>query len=249
MSITPSGDIVQQILTDQPAFHLGGAWRWDAMPETLQAIRRLVRPGHVTLEVGTGVSTVIFAACGAQHTAVSPDPKEHQLIREYCQSIGVDVNNLEFVVGFSDDVLPKLLTRERNLDVALIDGAHCFPFPVIDWYYAARALKVGGKLLLDDVPIPATQPVFRHMTVEPGWRLDGILDSRAAEFTLLEEPAPGDDWEEQLYNSGYPDYSFAALPTRLRLGTEYRMNSTRRAIGRRFPYLREFYKGRFKASR
>lgn len=247
MTITRELDIVQRLLADRPAFHLDGTWRWDALPGTLHAVRRLVRPGDVTFEVGTGVSTVVFAAAGARHTAVSPDPTEHQLIRDYCRKIGVDDSRLEFLVGFSDDVLPSHLTRERTLDVALVDGAHSFPFPIIDWHYVARALKIGGKLLLDDVPIPAVKPTFRHMTLESGWRLDGIFDNRAAEFTLLREPVKGDEWLDQPFNGGYPDYSFASIPSRVLLRSEYRMRDMRSAIGRRFPALRQFYKSRFKS--
>jgi hypothetical protein len=243
MTITPELNIVQRVLTDKPAFHLGGTCRWDALPGMLNAVQRLVKPGDVTLEVGTGVSTVIFAAAGARHTAVSPDPSEHELIREYCKKIGIDDSNLEFLVGFSDDILPRHLTRERTLDVALVDGAHCFPFPVLDWHYVARALKIGGKLLLDDVPIPATTPVFRHMTLEAGWRLDGIFDNRSAELTLLAEPAPDDDWRAQAYNKAYPDYSFKSVPARIGLRTAYR---ARVAIGPRFPALRGLYRSRFK---
>ena len=246
MTITHDPNIVQQLLADKPAFHKGGTWRWDALPGTLEAVRRSVRPGNVTLEVGTGVSTVVFVAAGARHTAVSPDPTEHQLIRDYCKKIGVDDSNLEFLVGLSDDVLPSHLTSERTLDVALVDGAHSFPFPVIDWHYVARALKVGGKLLLDDVPVPAVRPVFRHMTLESGWRLDAIFDNRAAEFTLLREPAPGDEWMDQPFNREYPDYSFASPPSRMRLSAEYRAQNMRSALGRRFPALRQFYKSRFK---
>lgn len=248
MTITDRLDVVQRLLADRPSFHLSGTVRWDALPGTLEAVRRTVRPGDVTLEVGAGVSTVVFAAAGAQHTAVSPDPSEHQLIREYLRKIGIDDSHLEFVVGLSDDVLPSRLTRERTLDVALVDGAHSFPHPIVDWYYVSRVLKVGGKLLLDDVPVPAVKPVFRHMSLEPGWRLDGIFDNRAAQFTLLEEPASaGDDWLDQPYNAGYPDYSFAGVPSRLRLQAAYQVQSVRVALGRRYPTLRRIYKSRVRA--
>jgi Methyltransferase domain len=244
MTVNTDLDIVQRVLADKPAFHLSGTAHWDALPGTLEAIRKIVRPGDVTLEVGAGVSTVIFAAVGACHTAVSPDPDEHKLIREYCQQIGVDDSQVTFLVGFSDDILPRHLTRERTLDVGMVDGAHSFPVPIVDWYYVARALKVGGKLLLDDVPIPATMPVFRHMNLEPTWRLDGVHDNRSAVFTLVQAPDPADDWIDQPYNKGYPDYSFANVPTRVQLSAAHQLRSARAAAGRRFPGLRDLYKSR-----
>lgn len=244
MTVNSELDVVQRVLADKPAFHLSGSAHWDALPGTITAIRGLVRPGDVTLEVGAGVSTVIFAAAGARHTAVSSDPDEHKLIREYCRRIGVDDSQVTFLEGFSDDVLPKYLTRERTLDVGMVDGGHSFPVPIVDWYYVARALKVGGKLLLDDVPIPATMPVFRHMRLDPGWRLDGMYDNRSAVFTMLKTSDPDDEWIDQPYNRDYPDYSFANTPSRVQLTAAYQMKRARTAVGRRFPGLRDSYKNR-----
>jgi Methyltransferase domain len=241
--ITAGGlDVIQQLLTDKPMFHQGGEERWDTLPETLQAIYKTAKPGAATLEVGVGVSTVVFAAARTNHVAISPDPVEHQRVQDYCRSIGIDDSGIRFVVGFSDDVLPSVLGRERTLDLALVDGAHSFPIPVIDWYYVTRALKVGGTLLMDDIPIPAVAQVLRHMTLEPNWRVDGVFDNRAAAFTLLAAPDEDDNWPAQPYNQGYPDFRFAPWPKRLRLRTSYRLRDLRRHAGERHPALRRIYK-------
>jgi Methyltransferase domain len=233
--------IVDRILNDRPAFHLGGEVEWNSLPETLGTICRAVEPGHATLETGVGASTVVFAARGAHHTAISPDADEHRRVAEYCRQIGVDTSRLTFVEGLSDDVLPSLLSRERTLDVAFIDGAHSFPFPEVDWFYVTRSLKVGGCLLMDDIPIPAVTPLFRHMQLEHNWRLDGVLDNRAAAFTLVAEPEP-EDWPGQPFNHRYPDYSFAGLPVRLKLETRFRLAQARSGMARRYPGVRKAYK-------
>lgn len=121
--------VVDRLLQDRPAFHLGGARNWNSLPQTLAAICQAVEPGDVTLETGVGASTVIFAARGAHHTAISPEGEEHRRVLEYCHALGIDTGGLDFVEGLSDDELPRRLTRERTLDVAFIDGAHSFPFP------------------------------------------------------------------------------------------------------------------------
>jgi len=241
MTTTHELDIVQRLLTDKPSFHLGGEARWDALPGALEGIRRSAVHGGSTIETGVGASTVVFAACGAHHTAISPDPAEHQLVRGYCQRIGLDDSRISFVVGLSDDVLPSLLGRDRTLDVAFIDGAHSFPFPELDWHYITRSLKIGGKLLMDDIPIPAVAQMFRHMRLEPSWRLDAVFDDRTAAFTLLAPPAP-EMWTQQPFNRGYPDFSFARLPKRLRLETAYRVDRMRRSAGQRYPGLRRIRK-------
>lgn len=243
MTTTLTGlEIVEQLLSDKPSFHLGGSAYWASLPETLYAIRNSVQPGDVTLETGVGASTVVFTAAGASHTAISPDPQEHELLREYCRETGIDDTRLTLIADFSEDVLPSLLSREPTLDVAFIDGAHSFPFPEVDWCYIARSLRPGGKLILDDITIPSVEPVFRHMSLEPNWRLDGILDDRAAIFTFLYPPRPDDFWPAQRINSGFPDLSFAAPPKRVKLATEHGVKRMRRSLARRSPALARLYK-------
>jgi precorrin-6B methylase 2 len=241
MTTMVAPNIVQRLLADKPTFHLGGEARWDALPQTLEAISASARHDDRTIEVGVGASTVVFAASGTSHTAISPDPAEHKRVRDYCQRIGIDDSRISFVTGLSDDVLPALLDRDRTLDMAFIDGAHSFPYPVLDWYYATRALKIGGKLLMDDIPIPAAAQLFRHMRLEPNWRLDGVFDDRSAMFTLLAPPKPEDDWADQPFNSAYPDFSFADPSNRLRLEAAYRIRQLRHRVGQRYPNLRRIY--------
>ncbi len=73
---------------------------------------------------------------------------------------------------------------------------------------------------MDDIPIPAVSPLFRHMQLEHNWRLEGLLDNRAAAFTLLATPE-AEDWPGQRFNAGYPDYGYIDLPTRLKLKARF----------------------------
>jgi precorrin-6B methylase 2 len=233
-------DVVAMLEEDRPRFHQGGAAQWDSLPETLRLIQQLTAGVGSTLETGCGASTVVFAASGASHTAISPDPDEHRRVREYCDRIGVDHSRLKLIVGLSDEVLPSL-PADRTLDVAFIDGAHSFPYPAIDWYYVTRMLSIGGHLVFDDVPIPAVAPLFRHMTLEPNWRLDAILDNRAASFSLLAPPQP-EEWSGQPFNRTYPDYSFMPLPERSRLSAAHRLTQLKSRLSARYPRIREFVK-------
>jgi predicted O-methyltransferase YrrM len=240
MSLIDDLDVVQRLLADRPSFHLGGQAHWYSLPETLQAISEAVRPGDSTVETGAGASTVVFAARGANHTVISPDGEEHRRIREYCLQIGVDTSGVAFIEGPSDDILPSHLGRDRSLDVAFIDGAHLFPFPEVDWHYISRSLKVGGKLFMDDIPIPAVAPLFRHMAREPSWQVDRVFDDRAAAFTLLAVPEC-EEWLRQPFNRGYPDYGFVELPKRIGLVGRHRLEQLREGASR-YPILRRAYK-------
>ena len=232
--------IVPRLVADRPAFHAvdGEARIWHAQPRTLELIGRYVRSGDTTLETGCGASTVIFAAAGARHTAISPSAAEHDRIREYCEAIGIDPGSLDFVADSSDRVLPALADDER-LDAAFIDGAHSFPYPLVDWHYVARRLRPGGILMMDDVNIPAVAVASKAMQSDPrSWRLLATADDRAQAFEKLREFPQGDDWKVQPFNAGYPDYSFVPAHRAARLTVAHRARMARSRLGARFPALR-----------
>lgn len=234
--------IVERLVAERPTFHsAGGEDRiWNAQPRTLELIARFARPGWRTLETGAGASTAVFTAAGARHVAISPPADEHRRIRDWCERAGIDCGALEFVEGCSDDVLPKL--DPDHLDMAFIDGGHSFPIPVIDWHYVARRLRVGGILVLDDVPIPAVAVVFRAMLADPGWVLLELADHRAAAFRKTAEIPEGDVWRRQAFNRSFPDYSFAGLSTRMRLQARHRAREFRRDAATRHPRLTRAYR-------
>ncbi len=234
-------DIVNRLLQDRPIFHEKGTARWDATTGTLRAIQQSVHDGNRTLETGCGASTVIFAAQGAHHTAISPIADEHERVRAYLEEIDVDSNRLVFIIGSSDLILPRLCA-DRTIDTAFIDGEHAFPYPAVDYHYISRALKIGGKLIIDDIPIPSTAYVFRYMQSDPSWRLDAVLDENAAAFTLVHEPPPA-DYTLQAFNNHF-DYGFAPLHVRARLEI-YRI---RYKVGRRYPSLRRAWRRVSRAS-
>jgi precorrin-6B methylase 2 len=238
--MTQTSDVVEKLLSEVPVFHQGGTVRWDCRPETLRAIESFVRPGDRTLEVGCGSSTVVFTAAGAHHTSLSPDSDEHQRVLAFCEDQGIDASQLQFELGYSDQVLPEL-PNERTLDFALIDGSHSFPYPIVDWHYVLRMLKVGGRLLLDDVPVPAVAPLFKHMAAEDSFRLEGIYDRRAALFTLL-SISESNDWTLQPFNESYPDYSFAPVLQSAKLHAIYRAEVYRHRLGERYPRVREIWR-------
>lgn len=231
MSIATPQEAVERILRDKPRFHGQGTITWFATRATLDFLADNVRPGDRTLETGTGASSVVFAAAGAVHTAISPSGLEHELIQKYCAEIGIDTSQVTFVAKPSDEVLPGF---EDDLDLVFIDGAHSFPFPVIDWHFAARRLRVGGCLVLDDVPIPAVSVVHKALAGDPRWEFVTWLDRRAAAFRKNAEAETEDYWRFQDFNRRL---DFSPLPVRERLEAEWkhRLRSTYKVVDRRFP--------------
>src|SRR4051812_39972522 len=208
-------EAVATLIRERPSFHTahGEPVVWNALPGTLRLLARRVRSGDRTLETGAGASTVVFAAAGSQHLAISPHTLEHERIGEWCSRNGIETSNVRFCAAFSTDALP--IQMRTPLDLVFIDGGHSFPVPVVDWYFAARRLRVGGTLVLDDVPIPAVLVLHRFMTSDPAWEVVEIADNRAVAYRKLNEEPAGDDWRKQPFNRAWPDYRFLPVPRRM----------------------------------
>jgi predicted O-methyltransferase YrrM len=227
-------ELLASLTSTSPAFHSAGTRTWNALPATLELIADNTRPGARTLETGAGASTVVFAAAGAQHLAISPFADEHRRITDYCGSVGIDTAGLKFAVGPSDEILPGL---DGPYDVVFIDGKHSFPDPVVDFHYCWKLLRVGGLLLLDDVPIPAVGVVHRFCAAAPEWEVVRLADNRAGAYRKLADQDAEDNWRRQPFNKRYPDFSFAGPVDRARLIAVERWPETKKTLARRLPWL------------
>ena len=79
---------LQPILSDPPKLHDDGrgqlisGFRID--DRTLFELNRRLKAGLNALETGAGLSAVIFAAKGCQHTCITPLKAEVDRIQDYC---------------------------------------------------------------------------------------------------------------------------------------------------------------------
>jgi precorrin-6B methylase 2 len=215
---TQINDALISALAAEPGlFHRGteGEPLWRGITEgPLRALSAGLAPGMRTLETGCGGTTVVFAARGALHTVVTPSADEEQRVRVLCARYGVSLDTVDFRIGSSDEVL---VDWSEPLDVMLIDGAHRFPFAMLDWHYAATHLKPGGRLWLDDIAIPSVYCLFAFLRSEREWRLMAIHDDKVAEFGKIANPPHSDtlDWELQRYNDPWK-WVFSYMPPRRR---------------------------------
>lgn len=137
--------------------------------EVLTYLASIIKPNNITLETGGGYSTVVFAVCSLKHICVNPDITANELIRSFLQKHGHACEHLEFLEDSSDKSLPKLKLAEK-VDVALIDGNHSFPFPIIDWHYIDGFLGRGSKILIDDIHINSVKIVSDFLLSEPSYK-------------------------------------------------------------------------------
>jgi hypothetical protein len=203
-----------------PGIHGEGDEYWGLAWPALEWLEAELREGMATLETGSGASTMVFAAAGTDHIAVTPDPDEETRIRAACDELGISSMSVSFAVGFSHDVLPTL--PERPLDLVLLDGAHGFPYPTLDWWYVAPRVRVGGRVLLDDAYLPPVTAVVDHARESSAWEVERSVGYRTVVVRKLADELPPFDWERG-------GLSFRHLPPleRAVAATRHRVFSTR----------------------
>lgn len=179
---------------------------WEAQMDALLAMQDVLEPRMNTLETGCGRSTVMFAASGTNHWCVTPAKGETERVAGFCQEQNISTNRVHFLIGDSQDILPKLDSSLR-LHLVFIDGGHFFPIPCFDWYYAGDHLIPEGLLVVDDVRIPTVRILFDFLQADENWELIRLVGDTAF-FRKLKHRRNLHDWLEQNYNRGYPDWSF-----------------------------------------
>lgn len=220
--------LVAELRAQPPGLHAGGAEYWGLAWAALEWLEREVRPGMATLETGSGSSTLVFAAGGADHEAVTPAADEEERFRAECERRGIDDSRVVFHIGLSHEVLTAL--EPRPLDLALIDGAHGFPYPILDWWFLASRLKVGGRLLVDDAYMPPVAALVDALRAQPHWEVEGAVGYRTVIVRKLDEGLPSFDWEGERIG-GRLNFRYLRPVPRAIAATRHRTFSTRVGLG------------------
>jgi hypothetical protein len=200
------------LLENPPRLHSGD---WGIQPSLLRFIVDHVKSDSLTLETGSGVSTVCFAAIGCEHICVDPEIQVVERIKDYCRENQIPTDKVRFMIEGSQDVLPFLDLGGRRLDFALIDGSHAFPMPAVDYYYINANLKVGGYIAVDDLVIRAVNILHRFLITDPAYELVTIDHAKTGVYRKIAETVYPEDWVDQDYNRPYPDLSHLSLPRRV----------------------------------
>ncbi|MEM1083907.1 MAG: class I SAM-dependent methyltransferase [Verrucomicrobiota bacterium] len=203
-------EVIDLLFDDSPDFHWWGqkAKNYSIQRPVLDWIAEHTEPDHLTIETGCGYTTVLLGAIGCEHHAVAPVPQEFENIKRWSGEKGIDISKTNFHVTGSQDYLPKC--GLSGIDLALIDGAHAFPFPFIDWHYIAEAMKVGGVMLVDDTQLRTVEILREFMLTEPErWELVTELGKTAVFRKISEEVyTKTSDWTAQPYCTEYKSPRF-----------------------------------------
>jgi precorrin-6B methylase 2 len=215
-----------------PRIHRGGVECWGLEWKALAWLERELEPGFNTLETGAGTSTIVFAAAATDHEAITPAEGERQRIVEECERRQISAARVSFHIGASHEVLAKL--PPRPLDLVLIDGAHGFPYPILDWWFLAPRLRVGGRVLLDDCYLPPVAALADFLRAEKSWEVTAAPGRRTIVVRKLADSLPPFDWQGERIGGSV---SFRHLPPirRVRASVEHRLLESR--LGRRAALL------------
>jgi hypothetical protein len=203
--------VSEEIHRAPPLAHGGGTAYFGLEWSALRWLERAVRAEMTTLETGCGASTIVFAASGARHLTISPDAGEHGRVLRYCAEHGIATDGLRFIAEPSDAALMRSWEPEP-LDLVLIDGAHGFPFPALDWYLTATHLRVGGLVVLDDAYLPSVHVVVRFLRASSSWRQESPIGYRTVAFTKLSS-ALSYDWVGSAFDQR-PHFDYLPLRDR-----------------------------------
>jgi hypothetical protein len=171
---------------------------WGLSEDTLAYLDKHVKNDWQTLETGSGLSTLIFAAKRAHHLCVTPFREEADRILAYCREQSIAIDGLSFAIGFSHYVLPTL-TNRNPLDLVLIDGGHGFPIPFVDWLYCAPKIRLGGVVIVDDTQLWTGGILKDFLASDRDWELETCFE-RGAVFRKVNEYREK-EWNEQPYVS------------------------------------------------
>lgn len=156
--------------------------------------------GHCTLETGCGLSTVVLSNVSDVHlcfTVATGNSLEKVQAAPLLKH-----RNVSFIVGPSQLTLPRY-SFTSSLDLALIDGAHAFPFAELDYFFVYPHIRPGGILVVDDIHIPTVGNMYEFLRADKMWQhLENVNYTaffRRTDSSLF-DPF-GDGWERQRYNA------------------------------------------------
>lgn len=177
------------------------------MPHVIEFIAHVIEsrfPNGVSysVETGCGLSTILLSHLSKRHTCFTLGGDNDDSLTKTLAHPLLDKSNVEFIEGPSQITLAKH-TWDTKIDFALIDGAHAYPFPELDYFHIYPHLNPWATLVIDDVHIPTIGRLFDFL------KEDDMFDYFATVATtafLTRNASPtfypyGDGWTLQKYNA------------------------------------------------
>jgi hypothetical protein len=174
-------------------------------PGVIEALARHLqeRPRHLTVETGTGRSTLLFSHLSDRHLVFTKEDVgdgDSLAVVRACDLL--HAASVDFVVGPTQRTLLGY-EFDAPIDVAYLDGPHAYPFPDLEYWAVYPHIPAGGLLVIDDVQIPTIANLFDVLRSDAMWELVEVADTTAFfRRTAAEAIDPyGEGWWKQGYNA------------------------------------------------
>lgn len=176
----------------------GGRATWGISPRMARFLDASLAAGAVALETGAGLSSIVILRRGVTRLiSITPQADEFEAIKTYCAGVGIATAAWQPVTASSLEWLPGAALPA--LDLVLIDGAHAFPAPFVDWHYTAESLKVGGLVVVDDLQLVTGRILADFLRADTRWE-EVYRDRRFAAYRKRVHPIRDDqDWLSQAW--------------------------------------------------
>jgi predicted O-methyltransferase YrrM len=220
-------DVIAALAESRPPLHtshLGPAsmvWALDSA--ALAYLADVVQEGWTTVETGCGYSTLVLAAAGARHTAITPVTTDHDAVRAWAGEHDVDLDGVTFLA------LPSHLALAQRpsepIDLLLIDGNHSIPVPEVDWFLVADDIRLGGLVVIDDCQLAGPVALASFLRTETSrWKFERLVGGAQVFSKLVAGPVT-----QLLHDQQSPQPQAAAG------GLRRLVRGLRRRIGKRQP--------------
>jgi len=130
-----------------------------------------------SMETGCGKSTVVLSHISANHKVFTLTKADNS----FATAMGFPYTRqevLEVIEGPTQLTLPAY-KFSHNLQFALIDGPHGYPFPDIEYYHIYPHLAEGALLVIDDIHIPNIKNMFDFLCSEEMFILVEVVNTTA----------------------------------------------------------------------
>jgi len=188
------------ILVSPPKGHVWGTGELAAtgLPSTFfEFMDKVLTKESVSLEIGIGISTAVFAISSGNHTCVAPDPNEIERFKDYARNNNFSFDHIEFLCKKSYEVWSDL--KGRSWDFILIDGGHGFPTPFMDWYFFTQGLKINGFIIIDDTHLSTCKTLKDFLIEEDSWKLVPPFSEKTVIFQKIKDFDYNKEFNQQPY--------------------------------------------------
>lgn len=159
-------------------------------------------PIEFSLETGAGKSTLLLSHLSQHHVVFTKNVG--QSLSRVQQSPLLNASRVEFVEGPTQLTLPKY-PFPHQLQMALLDGPHGYPFPDLEYYHIYPHIDRGGLLIVDDTNIPT---IKRMADILKKDEMFALVETVGKTTFFLRTDAPlfdplADGWWNQGYNQSF----------------------------------------------